>query len=128
MGLNQQYQHVSVNISAQDVEECCSGQFLQKIWARRKVGQELIQSVYPPHAPITTTAASLVQACEDKPVDIVHLLFWRLDHLQQEMAITVVCLGRGGTKVKVSALGPRRRDDTDGKPGLGYGKQTQLKV
>lgn len=81
MGLSQQYQHVSVNISSQDVEECCSGQFLQKIWARRKVGQELIQSVYPPHAPITTTTASLVQPSEDKPVDIVHLLFWRLDHL-----------------------------------------------
>lgn len=40
------------------------------------------------HSPVTTTTTSLVQPCEDKSVDTVHLLFWGLDHLQ-DMAITV---------------------------------------
>lgn len=37
-------------------------------------------------------------AYEDRSVDIVYLLFRRLAHLQQEMAITVVCLKAGDTK------------------------------
>lgn len=46
---------------------------------------------------------------------MVYLLFWREDHLQQEMAIAAACTRPGGNKAKaLDQRGPRRRGGADG--------------
>lgn len=92
---------VCLNISASAFEERCSGQFFRKMGQKKSGSGANSEFLSPTLSSNNNNFPCL--ADEDKSVDIVRLLSWRLDHLQQEMAIPVACLRPGGHKAKVSA-------------------------
>lgn len=129
-GLNQHYQHVSLSIFRHQPSRKAALVSSFRETCREESGSGAnSECLSPILSPSSNNNNFPCPACEDKSVDIVRLLFWRLDHLQQEMAIAVACLRPGATKQRSQARdqgGEMIQMGNRGKQGWGMGSRLSL--